>query len=63
MKELTKYSRLAGYLEKLYDKLNADFFDGELDRPVITIQSTPRAYGHYSLVPYWNVDGLSLIHI
>ena len=45
MKELTKYSRLAGYLEKLYDKLNADFFDGELDRPVITIQSTPRAYG------------------
>lgn len=25
MKELTKYSRLAGYLEKLYDKLNADF--------------------------------------
>jgi len=57
MKELTKYSRLAGYLEKLYDKLNAAFFDGELDRPVITIQSTPRAYGHYSLVPYWNVDG------
>lgn len=57
MKELTKYSRLAGYLEKLYDKLNDAFFDGELDRPVITIQSTPRAYGHYSLVPYWNVDG------
>lgn len=57
MKELTKYSRLAGYLEKLYDKLNADFFNGELERPVITIQSTPRAYGHYSLIPYWNVDG------
>lgn len=57
MKERTKYSRLAGYLEKLYDKLNADFFNGELDRPVITIQSTPRAYGHYSLIPYWNVDG------
>lgn len=57
MKELSKYSRLAGYLEKLYDKLNADFFNGKLDRPVITIQSTPRAYGHYSLIPYWNVDG------
>lgn len=57
MKELTKYSRLSGYLEKLYDKLNADFFNGELDRPVITIQSTPRVYGHYSLIPYWNVDG------
>ena len=39
MKELTKYSRLAGYLEKLYDKLNSDFFNGDFDRPVITIQS------------------------
>lgn len=57
MKELTKYSRLAGYLEKLYDKLNVDFFDNVLDRPVITIQSTPKAYGHYSLIPYWNVNG------
>ena len=46
MKELSKYSRLAGYLEKLYDKLNDHFFAGQLDRPVITIQSTPRAYGH-----------------
>ena len=49
MKELTKYSRLAGYLEKIYDKLNADFFDGKLDRPVITIQSSRRSYGHYTL--------------
>lgn len=57
MKELTKYSRLAGYLEKLYDKLNADFFGGELDRPVITIQSTSRAYGHYTLYDAWSVKG------
>ena len=57
MKELSKYSRLAAYLEKLYDKLNADFFDGELERPVITVQSTPRAYGHYSLYDAWNVKG------
>lgn len=57
MKELTKYSRLAGYLEKLYDKLNADFFDGELDRPVITIQSSSRSYGHYTLYDAWSVKG------
>lgn len=57
MKELTKYSRLAGYLEKLYDKLNSDFYDGQLERPVITIQSTPRAYGHYSLYNAWSVEG------
>ena len=57
MKKLDKYSRLAGYLEKIYDKLNESFFDGQLERPVITIQSTPRAYGHYSLTDLWNVDG------
>ncbi len=57
MKELTKYSRLAGYLEKLYDKLNSDFFDGELDRPVITIQSSTRSYGHYTLYDAWSVKG------
>lgn len=57
MKELTKYSRLAGYLEKLYDKLNADFFNGELVRPVITIQSSSRSYGHYTLYDAWSVKG------
>jgi hypothetical protein len=57
LKELTKYSRLACYLEKLYDKLNADFFDGELDRPVITIQSSSRSYGHYTLYDAWSVKG------
>ena len=57
MKELTKYSRLAGYLEKLYDKLNAAFFNGELDRPVITIQSSSRSYGHYTLYDAWSVKG------
>lgn len=57
MKKLDKYSRLAGYFEKLFDKLNESFFDGELDRPVITIQSTPKAYGHYSLYDAWNVNG------
>ncbi len=57
MKELTKYSRVAGYLEKLYDKLNQDFFDGVLIRPVITIQSTSRAYGHYTLYDAWSIKG------
>lgn len=58
MKEIVKTSRLAGQLEKLFNKLNADFFNGELETPVLTIQSTPRAYGHYSLSPLWEVkDG------
>ena len=49
MKELTSYNRVAGYLNKVFDMLNAEFFENALSRPTITIQSTPRAYGHFSL--------------
>ena len=49
MKELTSYNRVAGYLNKVFDLLNAEFFESELSRPTITIQSTPKAYGHFSL--------------
>lgn len=49
MKELTSYNRVAGYLNKVFDLLNEEFFENALSRPTITIQSTPRAYGHFSL--------------
>ena len=49
MKELTSYNRVAGYLNKIFDLLNSRFFESELSRPTITIQSTPKAYGHFSL--------------
>lgn len=49
MKQLTSYNRAAGYLNKVYDLLNAAFFESALSRPTITIQSTPKAYGHFSL--------------
>jgi len=63
MKELTKYNRVAGFFNKLYDLLNADFFDSELERPVITIQSTPKAYGHFTLYNAWNVKGQGIPEI
>ena len=62
MKEITKTSRLAGQLEKLFRMLNDDYFNGKLETPVITIQSTPRAYGHYSVAPIWTVNGEELRH-
>ena len=49
MKELTSYNRVAGYLNKIFDILNGAFFENALSRPTITIQSTPKAYGHFSL--------------
>ncbi len=53
MKETVKTSRTAGYLEKIFRALNADWFGGELEEPIITIQSTPRAYGHVSVAKTW----------
>ncbi|MCH5198011.1 MAG: SprT-like domain-containing protein [Oscillospiraceae bacterium] len=49
MKQLTSYNRTAGYLNKIFDLLNAEFFENTLSRPTITIQSTPKAYGHFTL--------------
>lgn len=51
MKQLTSYNRVAGYLNKIFDLLNEHYFQGELARPTITIQSTPKAYGHFSTRP------------
>ena len=49
MKPLTSYNRAAGYINKLFDLLNQRYFENALARPTITIQSTPRAYGHFTL--------------
>ena len=49
MKELSTYNRAAGYLNRIFDLMNQEFFENTLSRPTLTIQSTPRAYGHFSL--------------
>lgn len=58
MKETVKTSRSAGYLEKIFRALNEHYFGGELEEPIITIQSTPRAYGHVTVGKSWRrADG------
>lgn len=39
MKQLTSYNRVAGYLNKVFDLLNAEFFESELSRPTITMDN------------------------
>ena len=58
MKNTVKTSRTAGYLEKMFRVLNSHYFDGEIEEPIITIQSTPRAYGHVTVSKSWHrADG------
>ena len=49
MKQITSYVGAVGYLNKLFDLLNQRFFNSELVRPTITIQSSPKTYGHFTL--------------
>ena len=53
MKETVKTSRTAGYLEKIFRALNEHYFGNTVEEPVITIQSTPRAYGHVTVAKAW----------
>lgn len=58
MKATVKTSRTAGYIEKMFRVLNDHYFDGEVEEPIITIQSTPRAYGHVTVAKSWHrADG------
>ena len=53
MKSTVKSSRTMGYLEKIFRALNAKYFANTLEEPIITIMSTPRAYGHVTVSKTW----------
>lgn len=53
MKELTKTSRIAGELEKIFRTLNTEIFDDELDMPMITVEHI-RTDANVSALPSWN---------
>ena len=54
--EPVKLSEIARKLEDLFDILNGLYYEGKLPRPVITIQSTPKAYGHCSTKKIWKSE-------
>lgn len=50
--EPMKMSETVKTLEAIFDKLNDIYFDNALPKAVITVQSTPSAYGHCSTKKY-----------
>lgn len=65
MKQLTNYKRVTGYLDKIFNMLNEAYFGGQLPKVVITVQSTPKAYGHFTTYDAWHCqsDGYKEINI
>jgi len=52
------YTRASSCLDSLFDSLNEKYFCSGLEKPVITIQGTPKAYGHFTITDTWHVlDG------
>ena len=46
-------SRAVSQLEHIYNSLNTDFFNGELQVPIITVQSKPGTFGHCTTAKVW----------
>ena len=54
--EPMKMSDVVTKLESLFDILNRVYFDNALPKPVITVQSTPKAHGHCSTKKIWKSE-------
>lgn len=54
--EPMKMSDVVTKLESLFGILNRVYFDNALPKPVITVQSTPKAYGHCSTKKIWKSE-------
>jgi len=46
-------SQATAFLEKAFDALNKQYFENALSRPIITIQSSPKAHGHFTVSEVW----------
>lgn len=55
--EPMKMSDVVTKLEGLFDILNRVYFENALPKPVITVQSTSKAYGHCSTKKIWRAGG------
>lgn len=52
-----KISDEVSFLEAAFDVLNKRFFESALQKVAITIQSTPKAHGHFTTWDAWNDNG------
>lgn len=49
-------SEITGFLEGAFDVLNKKYFEGALPKAIITVQSSPKAYGHFTTWDAWSEE-------
>lgn len=59
MKQITNYTKIIGYLDRIFNLLNKDFFNNELPKVVISIKNSTKTNGEFSVSDVWNCDGIS----
>lgn len=58
MKQLTNYRRAVQYLQKIYNLVNEQYFNNELEEITLTVQESTRSYGHVTVSNTWfTTDG------
>lgn len=55
-KKLNNYRRAVQYLQKIYNLINEEYFNGELEEITLTVQESVRSYGHVSVSNTWFTD-------
>lgn len=46
-------SQAVAFLESAFSALNKEYFENALPMPIITIQTSPKAYGHFTVNEVW----------
>ena len=55
-KKLNNYRRTVQYLQKIYNLINDEYFNGELEEITLTVQESVRSYGHVTVSNTWSTD-------
>jgi len=53
MDQILDYAAAAKYLKEIYNLLNKDYFDNQLEDVTITIQRNAGSFGHFSIDKVW----------
>ena len=54
------YEKAVRYLERIYNLVNQEYFNGELEEITLTIQESVRSFGHVSADNTWFTDKKSM---
>lgn len=52
-KKLNNYRRTVQYLQKIYNLINTEYFNSDLEEITLTVQESTRSYGHVSVSNTW----------